>query len=884
MRPKFPRVVATAVSLALLFTVLVAIMAALLIGENRRAALADSEAQAERFVSGAEAAINRSLLGVDVLLSSMDTMLSLSILVAEWIDVPQANRILQTTMRQNMLVRQVALLDPAGKVIASSDPNGADLQVNLPPGFVNEALDLPVSTLAISAPIVNTNTSETVLFFARHIKLADASRLLAIAEIPVSQFTAILVQGVDIRGLEATVERANGQLLAGAPTLDMLSGKLLSPALGNRAEMDSTVERFARLSAKPAIVVARNLMYRDILITASIPIASALRNWYRDSLFIAGVALAFALLILAAGGFAIRYLYRLATAQASLAHAKQTLDQALESMDSGFVLLDADYRVIAWNRRYLEIFPWQVKLTAQLVPFRKLLEVAATNVMAQNTDAERLAWVNHRLELVSSRHDSHIETLPNGRIIEITERPTPTGGVVIVYQDITRLHQAGVEIEQLAFYDPLTGLPNRRLLTDRLQLAMAFSVRTGRFGALLFIDLDHFKTLNDTLGHDMGDLLLQQVAQRLKDCVRKVDTVARLGGDEFVVMLQDLGQVEPEAKAHTQRVGDAILTSLTQAYDLNGTVHRSTCSLGATLFSDTQQGSVDLLKQADIAMYQVKSAGRNALCFFDPQMLVAITARADLERDLRQALNDGQFTLHYQVQVAQDSRPVGAEVLIRWHHPQRGPVSPLEFIGLAEETGLIVPIGQWVLHKACLQLKAWENCAATAGLELAVNVSARQFQQDNFVDQVTGQLEETGANPTRLKLELTESLVLDNVQDTIEKMNALKTLGISFAMDDFGTGHSSLSYLTQLPLNQVKIDQSFVRNIGLQASDSVIIDTIIGMASNLGLEVIAEGVETTAQRDFLLAHGCHLFQGYLFAKPVPIAQFEQALVSGYVSG
>jgi diguanylate cyclase (GGDEF)-like protein len=413
---------------------------------------------------------------------------------------------------------------------------------------------------------------------------------------------------------------------------------------------------------------------------------------------------------------------------------------------------------------------------------------------------------------------------------------------------------------------------------------MAFSARTGRFGALLFIDLDHFKTLNDTLGHDMGDLLLQQVAQRLKDCVRKVDTVARLGGDEFVVMLQDLGQVEQEAKAHTQRVGDAILTSLTQAYDLNGTVHRSTCSLGATLFSDTQQGSVDLLKQADIAMYQVKSAGRNALCFFDPQMLVAITARADLERDLRQALNDGQFTLHYQVQVAQDAHAIGAEVLIRWHHPQRGPVSPLEFIGLAEETGLIVPIGQWVLHNACMQLKAWESRAATANLVLAVNVSARQFQQDDFVDQVTAQLEETGANPTRLKLELTESLVLDNVQNTIAKMNALKALGISFAMDDFGTGHSSLSYLTQLPLNQVKIDQSFVRNIGLQVSDSVIIDTIIGMASNLGLEVIAEGVETTAQRDFLLAHGCHLFQGYLFAKPVPIAQFEQALVSGYVSG
>lgn len=885
MRPRLPKAVATVVGLALLFTVLVAVMAALLISENRRTALADSEAQAERFVSGAEAAINRSLLGVDVLLSSMDTMLDLSALVAEWIDVAQANRILQTTMRQNLLVRQVALLDPVGKVIASSDPSGAELKITLPPGFVNEALDLPVSTLIISAPVVNTNTSEKVLFFARHIKLADASRLLAIAEIPVSQLTTILVQGVDISGLEATVERANGQLLASVPTFEMLSGKPLSPVLGDHAQIDnSAVRRSARLSAEPAIVVARNLMYRDILITASIPVASALSEWYRDSLFIAGVALAFAMMILAAGGFAIRYLYRLDIAQTSLTHAKQTLDQALESMDSGLVLLDADYRVVAWNRRYLEIFPWQTALTAPLVPFRQVLAVAATNIMASSTDAERLAWVNHRLDLLSRRNESHRETLPTGRVIEITERPTPTGGVVIVYQDVTRLHQAGIEIEQLAFYDPLTGLPNRRLLADRLQLAMAFSVRTSRYGALLFIDLDHFKTLNDTLGHDMGDLLLQQVAQRLQDCVRKVDTVARLGGDEFVVMLQDLGQVEQEAKDQTRVVGEAILASLTQPFNLNGTVHRNTCSLGATLFSDTHQGSVDLLKQADIAMYQVKSAGRNALCFFDPQMLIAITARADLERDLRQALSDGQFALHYQVQVAQDAQPVGAEVLIRWRHPQRGSVSPLEFIGLAEETGLIVPIGQWVLHSACRQLKAWEQQPAMAHLVLAVNVSARQFKQDDFVDQVAAQLDMTGANPTRLKLELTESLVLDNVQNTIEKMNALRTLGISFAMDDFGTGHSSLSYLTQLPLNQVKIDQSFVRNIGLQASDSVIIDTIIGMASNLGLEVIAEGVETTAQRDFLLAHGCHLFQGYLFAKPVPIAQFEQALVNGYFSG
>jgi diguanylate cyclase (GGDEF)-like protein len=877
MRLRFSRAATMVVALALFFTLLVASLTALLIHGNRNAALAASQGQAERFVSGAEVAINRSLLGVDVLLSSVDGMLSLSSMMADWIDVPLANRVLQTSMRQNMLVRQVALLDAAGRVIASSDPDGGQRQMQLPAGFVNEALALPVSTLVISAPMVNANTSETVLFLARHIKLADASRLLAVAEIPVTQLTAILVQGVDISGLEATMERASGQLLASVPTLDALSGKQLPTALG--AFDAPAVGQAARLSGAAAIVVARKLLFHDTLISASIPLDSALHHWLRDSVFIAAVALAFVLLIVAAAASAIRHLNRLAAAQASLADAKETLDQALASMDSGLILLDAQLRVMAWNRRYLDLFPWLAPALAPQASFRQLLKLTAAQTMADLSDAQREVWIDQRLLLLSHPQESHHITLPDDRAIEITERPTPTGGVVIVYQDVTRLHRAAAEIKELAFNDALTGLPNRRLLADRLQQTMAFCVRNHRYGALLFVDLDRFKTLNDTLGHDMGDLLLRQVARRLKDCVRKVDTVARLGGDEFVVMLQDLGHCEREAHRQTQAVGNAILASLTQPYDLNGSPYHSTCSLGATLFSDARQTSVDLLKQADIAMYQVKAAGRNGLCFFNPQMLAAITERAALERDLRQALREGQFTLHFQIQVAQHSAAVGAEVLIRWQHPHRGPVSPLVFIGLAEETGLIVPIGQWVLQAACQQLKAWESQPALAHLVLAVNVSARQFQQDDLVAQVAAVLGQTGANPARLKLELTESLVLTNVQNTIEKMTALKRLGLSFSMDDFGTGHSSLSYLTQLPLDQLKIDQSFVRNIGLQATDSVIIDTIIGMARNLGLEVIAEGVETVAQRDFLLAHGCHLFQGYLYGKPVPIAQYEQALTA-----
>jgi len=355
--------------------------------------------------------------------------------------------------------------------------------------------------------------------------------------------------------------------------------------------------------------------------------------------------------------------------------------------------------------------------------------------------------------------------------------------------------------------------------------------------------------------------------------------VARLGGDEFVVMLEGLSSETFEAAAQTRLVGEKVVASLNQPYQLAQHVHASTSSVGATLFGAGQEAPADLLKQADIAMYQVKSSGRNAMCFFDPAMQASIARRAELESDLRLALAAGQFQLYYQMQVSQDGRPVGAEVLIRWLHPQRGMVSPMDFISVAEETGLILPIGDWVLRTACAQLKAWTTEPGRGALQLAVNVSARQFRQDDFVDQVQAALRESGVDASRIKLELTESMVLDNVQDTIQKMSALRAVGVRFSMDDFGTGQSSLSYLTRLPLDQLKIDQSFVRNIGIAATDAVIIQTIIGMARNLGLEVIAEGVETSAQRAFLAEHGCHLCQGFLFARPLPLGEFESLLAS-----
>ena len=440
--------------------------------------------------------------------------------------------------------------------------------------------------------------------------------------------------------------------------------------------------------------------------------------------------------------------------------------------------------------------------------------------------------------------------------------------------DFTERKAAEEKIKHLAFYDQLTDLPNRQLLNDRLQHALASSRRSGRQGALLFIDLDNFKALNDTLGHDIGDLLLIQVAQRLASCTREGDTLARLGGDEFMVMLEGLSVLAIEAAEQTKDVGAKILAALSQPYQLAAHEYHCTTSIGATLFNLHRPVIEELLKQADIAMYQAKKAGRNTLRFFDPEMQNIINTRVALEGELRKALQNRQFHLHYQIQVDETRRPIGVEALIRWAHPERGMVPPVQFIPLAEETGLILPIGQWALGVACAQLKSWEGDEQTRNLVLAVNISAKQFHLADFVTQVNTAVQRHAINPKLLKLELTESLLLEDIEDTITTMNALKGIGIQFSLDDFGTGYSSLQYLKRLPLNQIKIDQSFVRDIATDTNDSSIVSTIIAMAKSLDLDVIAEGVETEDQRQLLLSKGCTHYQGYLFSKPVPREQFE----------
>ena len=445
--------------------------------------------------------------------------------------------------------------------------------------------------------------------------------------------------------------------------------------------------------------------------------------------------------------------------------------------------------------------------------------------------------------------------------------------------DITARKAAEDEIRHLAFYDPLTLLPNRRLLLDRLHQALAISARSKRLGALLFLDLDNFKTLNDTLGHDKGDLLLQQIAQRLATCVREGDTVARLGGDEFVVMLEDLSPLSADAAAQAEIVGEKILGSLAQPYALAGHEYHSTSSIGVTLFSGQRETVEDLLKRADLAMYQAKTAGRNTLRFFDPQMQATVTARVALETALREALRERQFVLHYQPQVDGRNRTIGAEALVRWQHPQRGLLVPAEFVTLAEESGLILQLGEWILDVACARLVAWAKQPGLAHLTLATNVSVRQFRHPGFVKLVHAALERSGADPRKLKLELTEHLLANDMKDTLEKMTELRACGVRFSLDDFGTGHASLSYLKRLPFDELKIDQSFVRDALTDPNDATIARTIVALGQSLGLAVVAEGVETEGQRAFLASNGCDVYQGHLFGQPLPPDRFEKLLLA-----
>ena len=971
---------------------------------SQRALLA-GEQQAARFINGAQAAFNRSVLGVDVLLAGVGDLIPEPKVLQTAEGRARVARLIEIGVTQNALVRKMALVSPAGNVLVSSEERGrGDAgRSRLPADYLAAVLAPPIASLVISDPAISPSTSNQVLYFGRALRLRDDGRVAAVAEVDLGPLMNLLVQGADIEGLEVTLERADGALLASIPTVVVPRGTVSRlapvrlPAEGARRPSASA----ARVTGTPALVAVRATLQTGVRVTASIPLAGVLADSQRQRNNIFG----FALLLIAAtfAGATVLHLriQRQWLLRAEQLRSRATLDQALESMQVGFVLLDADDRILVWNRTYLELFPWAGAFVGHLQPFGPILDYAAGYRRTVGEGAWA-AWRAGGDERAAGQFESEL-TLPDGRVIRSTKNRTPDGGMVCIYEDVTekkertaeildsraqlqatldalpdtlfeldgdgvcrRIHspqglvaaadaaptgkqriqdllppaalsevmravrdaetagisrgrhfevdagrsrkhfeisvsrkigegstqpgyvvllrditqaeQAARDIRQLAFYDALTGLPNRRYLLDLMASAVLIDPESGRCGAVLFLDLDNFKTLNDALGHAIGDAFLKEVAIRIGQSVPPGGVVARLGGDEFVVVLEGLGPGARHAATQAREVGEQIIDALDVPFALDTqTTYQRACSIGVTLFDGGARSIEELLKQADIAMYVAKTAGGNCLRFFEPEMQAAVAARSALENEIREALSAREFVLHYQSQVDRNGIVIGAEALVRWHHPRRGLVLPGDFIAVAEDSDLIVALGTQVLEMACMQLAVWRRRDDRKALALAVNVSARQFRRDDFAEQVQRILEATGADPSMLKLELTESLLQSRVEETIRKMHHLKAIGVRFSMDDFGTGYSSLSYLTQLPLDQVKVDKYFVGNIGRDPKIEMIVQTIIGMARNLEVELIAEGVETEAQLRFLRDNGCLRYQGYLFSRPRPIDEFQYRL-------
>ncbi len=553
---------------------------------------------------------------------------------------------------------------------------------------------------------------------------------------------------------------------------------------------------------------------------------------------------------------------------------QKRLQVIFDASPDAILIIDEQGRIIKANHRVTTLFGYTHEevigeACEMLMPARFRHGHPALRALYQATPVVRA--MGHGMitrALCKNGHELDVE-------VSLSPIQTDEGWfVACALRDITARKQAETKIEALAFFDQLTGLPNRTLFMDRLTQAMHATGRNDQHGALLLIDLDHFKTVNDTMGHGTGDELLRQIAEKLRSFVSEDGTVARLGGDEFVVVLAHLSGDPHEAAVETETVAKNIIDTLSASYQLSTCIQRSSASVGITLFKGKEIPIGHLLKQADLTMYRAKSGGRNTVRFFDPAMETAVNQRVALEADIRQALLADQFLLHYQVQIVGEQQLIGAEVLLRWQHPTRGLVAPGDFIPMAEETGLILPLGLWVLETACQQLALWAQNPTTEHLTLAVNVSALQIKQNHFVEQVLNVLAKTGANPNRLKLELTESLLVDDIEDIIQKMVALKASGVGFSLDDFGTGYSSLTYLKRLPLDQLKIDRSFVQDVLVDPNDAAIAKTIVALADKLGFAVIAEGVETVEQKDFLIENACYTFQGYLFGRPLPLKEFE----------
>jgi len=750
----------------------------------------------------------------------------------------------------------------------------------------------------VSRPIVSRQTGSWVIVVARAIHRPDGKFAgLVSAVLPLDYFTRLFAPfDVGSKGL-ISIRDLDFGIIARKPEHEGVGR-----SVGNRTVSSNTVEyvRAHPDSGSYQTVVTldgidRRLSYRrtprwPFIIFVGQATDDYLAPWHREVAVLSSLAALFALLSV----LSTRSSYRTRRAELAAIDELRRSKEEVERSETRFrglydstgdaVALLGPHGFIDCNFAALELFGVTSKedLCARhpgdaLSPPRQPCG-SESRPLAEQKIAEAFAKGKLRFEWLHRRVDTGTVFPAEVLFTSMTLDRAPL--IQAVIRDITERKQAEERIHHLAYFDALTKLPNRRLLMDRLSHALFAGARTRQYGLLMILDLDNFKSLNDTRGHDVGDHLLVEVAQRVVACVRQEDTVARLGGDEYVVLAEGLGEDESVVAGHAEQIAAKIcrIVSLPNLVPGSGEPYHNTVSIGVTLFRGDAVSMEVLLKQADLALYQAKAAGRNAVRFFNPEMQSAINARAAMEAALRNGLQSREFALFYQPQYDSDGNLTGAEALLRWL-PRGGgrPVPPADFIPLAEETGLIIPIGLWVTQTACAQLRAWADDPIARNLQIAVNVSPRQFRQSDFTGQVRTCLQMTGANPARLKLELTESVVLEDIDEVIGRMHELRQLGLTFSLDDFGTGFSSLSYLKRLPLDEVKIDQAFVRDVVSDPNDGAIVRAIVAMSRSLGITVIAEGVETRQQLDFLKNSGCDHYQGYLFGKPAPIEQWAQFL-------
>lgn len=784
--------------------------------------------------------------------------------------------LMQAVQVDDRYVRNVGILDAKGFTITSLLEAPPSNSVSDRGYFKNHAAD-PTDRLLIGSPIFGRASDKWIVTLTRRINRADGSfgGVVFLALDP-------LFFAIDYENAQQNVNSSMALIGLDGTTRARRNGNLVS--FGDNASASQLFKEIPKAAVGHYTGMAASDGQRRLAsyrVMADYPMVSVVASSLQDIDRMArererlyfGAAAGSSILVCALAGLSILSLTRRRRGLAAIADSERRYRLLFENSLDAVISTRQDGQVLSANPAACELFGLQASTLAQ-VRSAQLFDPTDPRCAALSHQTPAGGRLQGPMRLLRS----------DGTAFEAEVSATlyPDGEALnsMIIRDMTERQQAEDQIKNLAFYDPLTQLPNRRLLMDRLRITLASSNRHQRLAALLFVDLDNFKTLNDTLGHHQGDLLLQQVAQRLLTCVRESDTCARLGGDEFVVVLDDLGADPLAAASQAEAIGQKILKLLNQNYLLGTYNHHSTPSIGVTLFGRGDDDTIDEpLKRADLAMYQAKAAGRNALRFYDPHVQAAVNARMALESSLRQAVEQQDFVLYYQPQVAWAGEVSGAEVLVRWRHLERGIVSPAEFIPLAEDTGLILPLGQWVLTSACKQLARWAFHPQRQHLTLSVNVSERQFRQADFVEQVLTTIRQTGARADHLKLELTEGLLVTQFDDVIAKMSALKAHGVGFSLDDFGTGYSSLAYLKRLPLDQLKIDQSFVRDILVDPNDAAISNMVVVLAQSLGLSVIAEGVETEAQRAMLASQGCHHYQGYLFSRPLPLQDFEAWLLT-----